>query len=140
MSAANPLIVDSPWVYVQSTGELRRPDGTMCGIGYAGRGEGRNNPAMQDVKNVGPLPCGLYRIGNPVLRHPMLGPVAMPLTPAYESQMFGRSHFWIHGDNAQHDASEGCIILDRNCRVAIGHTPGQWLKVIAAPEVKPKLA
>lgn len=135
-----PLVVDSPWVYVQSTGELLRPDRAVCGVGYAGRGEGRNNPAMQDVKNVGPLPCGLYRIGNPILRHPMLGPIAIPLIPAYESQMFGRSHFYVHGDNAAGDASLGCIILDRNCRVAVGHAAGGWLSVIARPEAKPQVA
>ena len=133
------LVVDSPWLYVQSTGEMFRPDRTLCATGYAGHGEGRNNPAMEQVRNVGPIPAGLYRIENPILRHPMLGPIAIPLTPAYESQMFGRSHFYCHGDNATHDASLGCIIMPHDARIEIARDAGKWLRVVANQD-KPKLA
>lgn len=139
-SPSKPLVGDACWVYVQSTGELFRPDRSLCGVGYAGTGDGRNNPAMEKVKNVGPIPYGLYRIENPILRHPMLGPIAIPLTPAYESQMFGRSHFYVHGDNPAHNASLGCIIMDRNCRIAVAAAAGGWLRVISQPEPKPKLS
>ena len=88
----------------------------LCGVqsaAYSGRGEGRNNPAMQNRRNIGPLPRGLYAIGAPVATH---GPVTLPLTPHRDNEMNGRSGFLIHGDNAKGDASRGCIIADRDTR------------------------
>jgi hypothetical protein len=35
----------------------------------------------------------------------------MNLDPESGTEPFGRSLFRIHGDNASHDASHGCIIL-----------------------------
>jgi hypothetical protein len=80
-----------------------------------------NNPAMQDQVNVGPIPQGVYTI-EPAHNDAIVGPVAMNLVPAGGNQMFCRSDFLIHGDNASedHSASEGCIILDRYARVEIG--------------------
>src|SRR5579859_5974501 len=119
------------FVYCQKSGEFWRVNGlgetagdaisdtgmygTLLGKGYSGRNEGRNNPELQAVHNVGPLPRGPYTIG-PAELHPVLGPVAMPLTPEDGNQMFGRGDFWIHGDNATHDASHGCIVIDRDVR------------------------
>ena len=88
-------------------------------VGYAGRGVGRNNPAMQMVRNTGPLPCGMYKVSLPY-SHPTKGPVCYRLTPSPSNEMFGRSGFLIHGDNAQGDASEGCIVLGRTAREMIG--------------------
>lgn len=124
------LFTDAPWLYVQSTGRLYRPDGSWCGTGYSGHGEGINNPAMQEVRNVGPIPCGLYTIGH-AMDHPLLGPFAIPLIPNPFNQMFGRSHFYCHGDNAEHNASLGCIIQQRPCREELAR--GSKLKVIAEP-------
>lgn len=109
-----------------------RPEGTLCGTGYSGRGEGLNNPTMQNVVNTGPLPAGTYAIGK-AFDHPMLGPEAIPLTPCADNQMFGRSHFYIHGDNQQRNksASEGCIILDRAARNEIAGSPVKTLVVRA---------
>lgn len=85
--------------------------GTLLGVGYAGRndGIGRNNPEMQGVSNTGPLPQGAYTIGASET-HPHLGVLSMPLTPESGNQMFNRGDFWIHGDNAEHNASHGCIV------------------------------
>lgn len=132
------LVTDAPWIYVQSSGQLLRPDGSLCATGYAGHGEGRNNPTMQNVRDVGPIPCGLYRIGIPVEHHPMLGVLAIPLIPAGSNDMFGRSHFWMHGDNHDHDASLGCIIQPNAARLEVAAAEGRWLKVISAalPEEK----
>ena len=44
--------------YNQLTGELTTNSGVVIGKGYAGHGEGKNNPAMESVKMVGPLPKG----------------------------------------------------------------------------------
>jgi hypothetical protein len=62
-----------------------------------------------------------------------LGPVALPLTPDPGNEMFGRSAFFVHGDNAQmnHSASCGCIILPREVRVLISDSPDRVLLVTA---------
>lgn len=105
--------------YSQSTGILLH-DGDPFGQGYSGHGEGLNNPAMQNVHAVGPLPEGKYTICRPTA-HPHLGPVAMELMPYNGNTMFLRGDFFIHGDNAKmnHTASDGCIILPLSVRVAI---------------------
>src|SRR5881394_3675444 len=98
------------WTYKQSTGELLL-DGTHVTTGYSGHAEGRNNPEMEGTPDVGPLPRGFYTIGVPfdTTTH---GPHVMRLTPDAGQDEHGRSGFLMHGDNAQHDASLGCIIMD----------------------------
>ena len=103
--------------YSQSTGEFKRGDSVLA-IGYSGNGEGRNNPKMQNVPMHGPLPQGLYTIQKPSV-HPKLGPVAMELLPDSKNQMFMRSGFFLHGDNLNHTASDGCIILPHDVRTAV---------------------
>jgi hypothetical protein len=107
------------WTYEQSTGRLSNR-GTEVAIGYSGHSEGKNNPAMQDIRMVGPAPRGAYLIG-PAQIHPHLGPIAMELHPEPGNEMFGRSGFFIHGDNQQMDytASDGCLIFDRETRATI---------------------
>lgn len=130
----------SIWRYEQSTGRAYWPSGTLLGVGYAGTGAGRNNHAMQDVRNIGPLPCGRYTLRPPIPfwdgtgakpKHKKLGawPV-IPLEPLDSNEMYGRSAFLIHGDNAAHDASEGCIILGPMERNALAKATGDTLEVI----------
>ena len=85
--------------------------------GYAGRGEGKNNPTAQALVGQGPLPRGVYLVGPP-LDHPRLGPLAFGLNPIPSNEMFGRSGFLIHGDSRKNpgQASSGCIVLDRTAR------------------------
>lgn len=116
------------WVYDPSTGQLFAPWGTMIETGYSGTGEGRNNPAMQFVKNVGPIPEGTYIIGAE-RDDVKLGPYAMPLFPCHANTE-GRSGFYIHGDNVRHDASHGCIILSRATRERIADSGDHVLKVL----------
>jgi hypothetical protein len=106
--------------YQQSTGILKH-DGEKIATGYSGHEDGVNNPAMQNVHAVGPIPQGVYTI-EPPHADAQVGPVAMRLTPAPENEMFNRGDFLIHGDTAamDHTASHGCIILPHNTRVAIG--------------------
>jgi hypothetical protein len=128
------------WIYSQSTGYLYDAAMNLVATGgYAGTGPGRNNPDMQNVKNTGPLPVGLYRIENP-LTHPKLGPVSLPLTPDAGNVMHGRSAFYIHGDNKTNDASEGCIILPRPIRDKISKSKDRWLVVVRGIETKPGVA
>jgi hypothetical protein len=122
----------SNWTYIQSTGELFHPDGSLAGTGYSGHGEGRNNHLLQAVRNVGPIPEGLYKIGHS-MNHPLLGPVAIPLSPISGNLMFGRSHFYMHGDNATHSASLGCIVQGRPAREEVADDLGGLIEVIATP-------
>lgn len=109
------------FVYSQSAGMLTR-DGEFVGRGYSGNGQGLDNPAMQNVHGVGPLPQGKYTISMPHQDH-LVGPVALSLTPDPANEMFGRGDFLIHGDNskANHSASEGCIIMPYGVRCEIGN-------------------
>lgn len=107
------------WTYEQATGYWFDPTGNKAGRGYAGRGIGKNNPDMQNVKGVGPLPRGLYTAQFP-LDDAKVGKFAMRLTPSPDNTMFGRSDFFVHGDSQSDpgNASEGCIVLPHNLRVA----------------------
>jgi hypothetical protein len=102
------------WTFVQSNGQLLNSTATLVGIGYAGNGAGKNNPAMQNVHNVGPLPVGIYGVGAPV-NHTHLGPNAIPLIPDPANEMFGRSEFYCHAERIQPPpglASDGCIVME----------------------------
>ena len=58
--------------YHNSTGRLVCRDAsgrtTVDHTGYAGTGAGRNNPAMENVRNVGPIPQGNYSVGTGACR------------------------------------------------------------------------
>ena len=123
-------------VYVQSTGELLSADGALWGVGYSGRAEGKNNPAAQHMRNVGPLPTGLYVMGAYYDDPGGKGPCVIPLTPAPSNNMLGRSGFLIHGDNKDHDASHGCIIMGPVVRRRISKLEDRELRVIAVPVVQ----
>ena len=77
---------------------------------------GKNNHAMQEVHNVGPLPAGVYTIGQLMIHPPgdplrHLGP-CMSLTPDPGNVMFGRGGFFFHLDNPLHpgSSSNGCVV------------------------------
>lgn len=117
------------WTYRQSDGEFLH-DGNFEGTGYSGTGPGRNNPAMQDVPNVGPIPQGAFTIGAPY-DDPHLGPCVMHLDPNPGTNTFGRSLFRIHGNNIANDASHGCIILGPSIRHMVANSGDHDLQVIA---------
>ena len=117
------------WTYAQRTGALAH-DATSEGSGYSGTGRGRNDPDMQALAGVGPIPRGAYRIGAPY-DHPHLGPCVMNLTPSPDTETFGRTLFRIHGDNQNHDASHGCIVLGPALRHRIAASGDTDLTVTA---------
>lgn len=121
------------WTYVITTGALRNPDGETAGFGYSGFGEGLNNPAMQNVHDVGPIPEGDWTIGRFFDDPGGKGPLVAHLTPAEGTETYGRSGFMVHGDNKamDHTASHGCIILSRNLRETLIASSDRALKVIA---------
>ena len=100
------------WTYKQSTGELFREEKSV-GKGYSGHDNGLNNPDMENVREVGPIPRGEWSIGDE-FKHEKLGPVAMRLTPVGH-KAHGRDSFVIHGDIDKGDksASNGCIVLSK---------------------------
>lgn len=121
------------WIYEQSSGRLYRDDDPETFyVGYAGRDAGKNNPDMQHVPNVGPIPCGFYAIGKPEDRPQSIGMYALPLTPFPENDMHGRSDFFMHGDSRAKPghASHGCPIQSKPARMAVYLSDDHLLKVI----------
>jgi hypothetical protein len=120
------------WTYTQKTGALSH-NGNPVATGYSGNTTGLDNPAAQDKIGVGPIPCGNYTIGPPHEPIDHLGPNALPLIPAAANEMFGRSGFFIHGDNSamNHTASDGCIILGPAFRKAIIDSEDAALVVVS---------
>lgn len=123
------------WTWNSANGNLSR-GGELVGTGYAGgdkgqRPDGVNNPALQNVHNVGPLPQGKYTIGE-FLDRPTLGKFAGQLIPAPENEMYGRSGFYIHGDTEEmnQSASDGCIILPYTIREQIANSGDTDLQVV----------
>ena len=76
-----------------------------------------NNPDMQYVRGVGPLPQGRYHIDG-VYNSKQVGPYALILRPEPGTDTKGRGDFRVHGDNksGNHSASNGCIIMPRGVR------------------------
>ncbi|NML30786.1 tlde1 domain-containing protein [Paraburkholderia antibiotica] len=118
-----------PWVYDQSSGRLSRGSATYQ-HGYSGRGTGKNNPAMQGMPSMGPIPRGTYSIGAP-FTHPHAGTYAMRLTPGSGTYTYGRSGFMIHGDSIAHpgSASDGCVIERMEIRRQIWSSGDHTLEV-----------
>lgn len=90
-----------------------------------------NNPAMQWVHNVGPLPRGFYKIGA-WSTHPVLGPISAPLIPQPDASgsyawLGGRGGFYIHGPVF----SEGCVVQTEPIRLAMSLSGDSDLEVVA---------
>jgi len=123
------------WTFENGTGRMLDPMGNLVATGYAGGDEGRhpegvNNPDMQYVKSIGPLPVGLYYLGTPVPQS-RLGKFAIPLTPDKNNIMKDRGGFFVHGDTTPSgNASEGCIIMPRAVRNAMWASSDHTVQVV----------
>lgn len=138
--------------YRQASGVIENATGRIIGSGYAGKGEGRNNPILQDVRagcrliggewvpvegltgnDWGPLPQGIYTMLAPedTASH---GPYVLWLVPGEGNDMQGRSGFGIHGDEIRNagkfQASEGCIVVEHSVRQAMWESNDHRLQVI----------
>jgi len=135
---ANPVVFTDPFglicFYSQSSGQMtcvndQTGNPYYSQPNYSGTGPGRNNPDMQDVPNVGPIPQGPWQVGPPY-NSPNTGPSTIPLTPLPGNQCSDTprdcSSFRIHGNNSSNDASTGCIVLPPN-RTQI--PPGETVNV-----------
>lgn len=125
------------WTFESRTGKLFDPSGKLVWTGYAGGNKGKNpegvnNPDMQDVPNVGPLPEGVYTFGKLFLES-HLGPYAIELVPDPANDMHGRGDFFCHGDHigAPGTASEGCIIMPRPIRERMFKGVERQIRVVA---------
>lgn len=118
------------WIYEQATGKLLR-NGNFIAEGYAGYGPGKNNPAFECVKNIGPLPKGKYTINAPY-DSKKVGEYALVLTADIHNKMYGRDDFRIHGDAIANpgSASQGCIILPLAIRQLIWRSGDRELEVV----------
>ena len=114
------------WKFEQKTGKIFDDEGTWVGTGYAGRDAGKNNPLLENLKGIGPLPRGVYTGDALVMHDPKLGPYVIHLTPDAPTteriEAYGRDpeSFFMHGDNVKSPgtASHGCIIQSRTTREA----------------------
>lgn len=124
--------------YVQKSGCLYDALGRLMGVGYSGghcgcSPEGVNNPDMQDIPNVGPIPVGLYTMQTPI-QHSVLGEFAIPLEPDPGNAMHNRSGFFAHGDlisGPPNSASDGCIVISREIREKMWTSYDRVVKVIS---------
>ena len=104
------------FIYEQSTGTLAVRNGDYeCPLvaGFAGREAGRNAPDRQCEKSIGPVPRGDYAMR--IVAHPRFKAPAIRLDPSPQTELCGRSGFFIHGGTESH----GCVILDKPSRDAV---------------------
>jgi hypothetical protein len=119
------------WTYAQKTGNLLQ-NGQLVATGYSGFDTGKNNPAMQAVPDVGPIPQGSWTISGPPINTAEHGPFVLTLTGAPDTKTFGRSGFLMHGDSvdAPGTASKGCIIMPRPAREQVWNSGDTALEVV----------
>jgi type VI secretion system (T6SS) effector TldE1-like protein len=119
------------WSYAQKTGELNQ-DGKHVAKGYSGFDNGKNDPSMQELSNVGPIPQGQWTIAGPPANTADHGPYVLRLEPSPETNTFGRSGFLMHGDSKEHPgcASHGCVIMPRPVREQVWNSGDRELDVI----------
>ena len=119
------------WTWDQSQGALLDPNGILVSRGYSGRGRGKNNPTLQHLRGIGPVPRGMWRI-HPPRTSQRTGPYVLDLTPEPGTVTHGRSAFQIHGDSirAPGTASSGCIILPRVWRERIWKSGVRLIEVV----------
>lgn len=102
----------------------------LVGHGYSGAAGFANKQSEEAKVAKGPIPRGMWRLGA-AFRHVRLGEVAIPIHPLEGTNTFGRTAFYIHGDNraANGTASSGCIILPRDARDFIARSGVRTLEV-----------
>lgn len=135
------------WTYEQATGRLRDANGDVAGLGYAGRDldgagnfvGGKNNPAKENIENVGPLPSGIYAADWMELVHPVVGKFAIHLKPDQTTEAkiaaYGRQplSFFMHGDSLEHPgaSSDGCIVQTLSTRRQLWNSEDRILQVVS---------
>lgn len=122
------------WTFSQSTGQLHDSKGELVATGFSGHDLGFDNPAEEEMHDLGPLPRGLYRMAAWFDKHPVVGLCAIELAPDPKNQMFGRSGFFIHGASALNpkESSHGCPVIGTcDTRRALWASPDHDFQVVA---------
>lgn len=130
----------------QRTGEWVH-DNIVKAVGYSGGPaswhdagaavDGRNNPDMERVPNVGPLPRGLWAMVELIPHHPTLGDYVIRLEPLEGTETWGRGDFAIHGPNAAKApgySSHGCPVIERPGRERIWTSGDHVVEVVRGDE------
>jgi hypothetical protein len=83
----------------------------LVGYGYSGQPSFLNDIHKENLKNIGPLPAGMYTITSVYNDSKRVNHTCV-LTPMPCTKLYDRYGFLIHGDTAteSHDASDGCIV------------------------------
>lgn len=120
--------------YSQRSGIMLDDQGVQIALGWAGNHEGKDNPDMQQVRCIGPLPQGTYKVEPWIEQHPHLGPCVAPLTQA-AGETYGRGDFFIHGPSVASEKygqeSKGCIVIPRPMRMAVMEAAPDFVEVTA---------
>jgi len=118
------------WIYSQSTGHLWDDRGVKIATGYSGFGDAKNNPKLESVKNLGPIPRGLWVITERY-DSKSVGPQALKLEPSGHSAL-QRTDFRIHGQSKSNwgEASRGCMIFPPSVRNQMWDSNDKILMVI----------
>lgn len=118
------------WLYKQSTGELFR-DGKLIETGYSGVLTNKNNPDREQVRGMGPIPRGTWKIGSAGTSKGPLTITLVHISGASYSRdmrtfrMHGEKHHGVAGF-----ASEGCIIMGPATRLLVSKDHGAILEVV----------
>eukprot|EP01017_Pseudomicrothorax_dubius_P026940 TRINITY_DN304_c0_g1_i3.p1 TRINITY_DN304_c0_g1~~TRINITY_DN304_c0_g1_i3.p1 ORF type:complete len:146 (+),score=44.08 TRINITY_DN304_c0_g1_i3:3-440(+) len=85
---------------------------------YSGDQAHYNKEQFQNLRAKGPIPVGKWKVVQTNNRHPYLGYQAHWIEPVSVPKIYGRSEFFVHGDNSRqnHTASAGCIIVENEAR------------------------
>jgi len=134
------------WLFEQISGRFSQ-DGELIGVGYAGRNyndsgdwvHGKNNPDMEAIKGIGPLPAGHYTGRELYPTHPVLGNFAIRLEPDEETRAKILTYerdpdsFFLHGDSAEAPgkASHGCIVQSLDVRHKFWYGVDREIDVVA---------
>ncbi len=110
-----PPAAPSQYVYSQRTGKLTL-DGKEVGTGYSGKAKARNNPAMQNQKDVGPIPIGDYLITAGGRHHDVrINREMIGLLPVAGGNTFNRFPFETFGiiaeTNPPGDPPNGALVV-----------------------------
>lgn len=120
------------WLYEQASGRLTDPTGSLQGKGYSGQPPHTNDPAAQDIQNMGPIPSGLWQAVELIQESVKHGPYVIRLEPYIQTHTWGRSGFLMHGERKTPPfgfASDGCIIMSRDIRELFWNSTDHDLEV-----------
>ncbi len=119
------------WKFLIAEGRILKPDGSYHCTAYSGAPGYIDNPDAESLRNLGPIPEGLYRFGTPV-DTPDHGPFFIPLIPDPTNRMYNRGSFGWHGDSIKHPgcASQGCVISIQLARRAAWESEDHVFEVV----------